>query len=115
MQTKMVQIVKASLKEHDTKGYEMFVSAMESASGVTTQKRFYMSEYGYSNTREVLLGKTETLNKADNYDRYEIENITKWWKKLATKRYNNIVADGRIRKTLEVWNQDSMNKIDIIR
>jgi len=74
-----------------------------------------MSEYGYSNTREVLLGKTDTLTKADNYDRYEIENITTWWKKLATKRYNNIVADGRIRKTLEVWNQDSMNKIDIIR
>ena len=64
MQTKMVQIVKASLKEHDTKGYEMFVSAMESASGVTTQKRFYMSEYGYSNTKDVLLGKTETLTNS---------------------------------------------------
>jgi len=115
MQTKMVQIVKASLKEHDTKAYNMFIGAMESATGVTTQKRFYMSEYGYSNTKEVLLGNTDTLIKADNYDRYEIENITTWWKKLATKRYNNIVADGRIRKTLEVWNQESMNKIDIIR
>ena len=115
MQTKMVQIIKASLKEHDTTAYNMFTSAMESATGVTTQKRFYMSEYGYSNTKDVLLGKTNTLIKADNYDRYELENITKWWKKLATKRYNNIVADGRIRKELEVWNQDSMNKIDIIR
>jgi len=115
IQSKMVQIIKSSLKEHDTKAYNMFVSAMESATGVTTQKRFYMSEYGYSNTKDVLLGKTETLNKADNYDRFELENITKWWKKLATKRYNNIVADGRIRKELEVWNQDSMNKIDIIR
>ena len=115
MQTKMVQIVKASLKEHDTKAYNMFLTAMESATGVTTQKRFYMSEYGYSNTREVLLGKTDTLIKADNYDRYELENISTWWKKLAIKRYNNIVADGRIRKTLEVWNKDTMNKIDIIR
>ena len=115
IQSKMVQIIKSSLKEHDTKAYNMFVSAMENATGVTTQKRFYMSEYGYSNTKDVLLGKTETLNKADNYDRFELENITKWWKKLATKRYNNIVADGRIRKELEVWNQDSMNKIDIIR
>ena len=88
---------------------------MESATGVTTQKRFYMSEYGYSNTKDVLLGNTDKLIKADNYDRYEIENITTWWKKLASKRYNNIVADGRIRKELEVWNKDTMNKIDIIR
>ena len=115
MQTKMVGIVKASLKEHDTHAYNLFNDAMTNATGVTTQKRFYMSEYGYSNTREVLLGNTDQLLKADNYDRYELENITAWWKKLASKRYNNIVADGRIRKDLEVWNQDSMNKIDIIR
>ena len=115
MQTKMVSIIKASLKEHDTKAYNMFVSAMENATGVTTQKRFYMSEYGYSNTKDVLLGKTNTLTKAENYDRFELDNITKWWKKLATKRYNNVVADGRIKKELEVWNQESMNKITIIR
>ena len=74
-----------------------------------------MSEYGYSNVREVLLGNTDTLVKADNYDRFELENVTKWWRKLATKRYNNIVADGRIRTNLEVWNADTMNSIDIVR
>ena len=74
-----------------------------------------MSEYGYSNVRDVLLGKTETLNKAENYDRFELENVTKWWRKLATKRYNNIIADGRIRNNLEVWNADTMNSIDIVR
>ena len=115
MQTKMVQVIKASLKEHDTTAYNMFVTAMEKATGVTTQKRFYMSEYGYSNVREVLLGNTDTLVKADNYDRFELENVTKWWRKLATKRYNNIVADGRIRTNLEVWNADTMNSIDIVR
>ena len=115
MQTKMVGIIKASLKEHDTKAYNMFVSAMENATGVTTQKRFYSSEYGYSNTKDVLLGKTNVLTKAENYDRFELDNITKWWKKLATKRYNNVVADGRIRKKLEVWNAETMNEIDIIR
>ena len=35
------------------------------------------------------------------------------WK--TTFYHNNIVADGRIRKELEVWNKDTMNKIDIIR
>ena len=30
-----------------------------------------MSEYGYSNTKDVLLGKTDKLIKAYNYDRFE--------------------------------------------
>ena len=115
MQIKMVGIIKSSLKEHDTKAYELFKKEIENASDVTTQKRFYMSEYGYSNVKDVLLGKTETLTKAENYDRFELNNIIKWWKKLAIKRYNNIVADGRIRKELEVWSKDTMHKIDIVR
>ena len=115
MQTKMVGVIKASLKEHDTKAYELFNTAMEKAGGVTTQKRFYMGEYGYSNAKEVLLGKEKTLTKAENYDRFELDNIVTWWKKNATKRYNKMIAEGKVRTELEVWNQDTMNKIDIIR
>ena len=111
----MVGIIKASLKEYDTKAYDIFTKEITKASDVTTQKRFYMSEYGYANVKDVLLGKTNTLTKADNYDRFELEGVVKWWKKLAIKRYNNIVKDGRIRKELEVWNSESMDKIDIIR
>tara|TARA_B100002019_G_scaffold286434_1_gene296893 strand:- start:439 stop:1551 length:1113 start_codon:yes stop_codon:yes gene_type:complete len=114
-QTKMIQIIKASLKEHDTKGYELFCDVINKSTDVTTQKRFYMSQYGYSNTRDVLLGKTDKLQKAENYDRFELPEIIKWWKKLATKRHNNLMSDGRIRKELEVWNHDTIDKIDIIR
>ena len=115
MQTKMVGVIKTSLKEHDSKAYELFSKEIAKASDVTTQKRFYMSTYGYENVRDVLLGKTNVLTKSQSYDKFELENIVTWWKKLATKRYTNVVADGRIRKELEVWNKDSMNKIDIIR
>jgi len=115
MQTKMVGVIKASLKEHDTKAYELFTAAMEKAGGVTTQKRFYMGEYGYSNAKEVLLGKEKVLTKADNYDKFELDNIVSWWKKNATKRYNKMIAEGKVRTELEVWNKDTMNKIDIIR
>lgn len=115
MQTKMVGVIKASLKEHDTKAYELFTGAMEKAGGVTTQKRFYMGEYGYSNAKEVLLGKEKVLTRAENYDRFELDNIVAWWKKNATKRYNKMIAEGKVRTELEVWNQDTMNKIDIIR
>ena len=115
MQTKMVGIIKSSLKEHDTKAYEMFCKEIGKSSDITTQKRFYKSEWGYLNVKEVLLGNTDKLEKAENFDRFELPAIVEWWKKKATKRYNNIISDGRVRKELEVWNQDSMNKIDIIR
>ena len=115
MQTKIVGITKASLKEHDEKLYKEFVSAMKKATGVTTQKRFYMSEYGYSNSRDVLLGETDVLTKADNYDRFHFDNIIVWWKKYATKRYDKMISEDRLRTKLEVWNENTMNKIDIIR
>lgn len=115
MQTKMVGILKSNLKKHDQKAYEIFNTAIENASGVTTQKRFYMSEYGYSNVRDVLLGKTDALNKGENFDRFEFDNVIAWWKKHATKRYENVKEQGRLRNELEVWNQATMNTIDIIR
>ena len=115
MQTKMVGVVKSSLKEYDTKAYELFCNAMNDAGKITTQKRFYMSEYGYSNVKNVLLGKETVLTKADNYDSFELDNIVTWWKKKATKRYNKMISEKKVRKELEVWNQNTMNDIDIIR
>ena len=115
MQTKMVGVIKASLKKHDAKAHEMFSKEIEKAGDVTTQKRFYMGEYGYANAKDVLLGKTESLIEADNFDRFELDSIFEWWKKKATNRYNKLMTDNKVRKELEVWNQDTMNKIDIIR
>ena len=114
-QTKMIQVLKSNLKEHDVKAYELFDNVIKKSTDVTTQKRFYMSEYGYKNVRDVLLGNTDTLEKAENFDRFELENVIDWWKKKAVKRYSNLVSDGRIRKDLEVWNSETINKIDIIR
>ena len=44
-----------------------------------------------------------------------MEHIVKWWTQMASKRYTKMVSENRLRRELEVWNQDSMNKIDIIR
>ena len=115
MQTAFVGIIKRSLKEHDEKAYQLFCDKIQTAAEVTTTKRFYMSEWGFSNTRDVLLGKTDKLEKAESFDRYELPAIIEWWKKKATKRYNNVVADDRIRKELEVWRPDTIHTIDIIR
>jgi len=74
-----------------------------------------MSEYGYSNAKDVLLGKTDKLELAENFERFELENVIKWWKKYSTKRYDKMIKEKRLRTELEVWNKDTMNKIDIIR
>ena len=111
----MVGIIKSSLKEHDTHAYELFSKEIAKAGDVTTQKRFYMSEYGYSNAKDVLLGKTDKLIPSDNYDKFELDNVITWWKNKSSKRYDKLITDNRIRKELEVWNADTMNKIDIIR
>jgi hypothetical protein len=50
-----------------------------------------------------------------NYDRFELENVIAWWKKNASKRYDKMIRENRLRNKLEVWNKDSMNEIDIIR
>ena len=114
-QTKMIGTIKSSLKEHDTKAYELFSDAMNVAGEVTTQKRIYMSEYGYSNVKDILLGKTDKLERAENFELFELDNVIQWGKKHAPKRNNKMIAEKKVRKDLEVWNQHTMNKIDIIR
>ena len=113
--TKMISLIRMKLRETDIELHDKFVAAMKKAEGVTTQKRFYMSDYGYENVKDVLLGKTDTLIKGPNYHKHDLENIISWWKKKATSRYDKLKSEDRIRKELEVWNADTMNKIDIIR
>ena len=96
----MIGLVKQNLKRLDTVGYNHFVKAMEKATGVTTQKRFYMSEWGYSNTRDVILGNTDKLIKAENFDRFEMDGILAWWKNKASKRFDNVTSQGRKRTEL---------------
>jgi hypothetical protein len=111
--TAIIGMVKRALK--GTEYYDSFVKSMAKAEGITTQKRFYMCDYGYSNIKDILLGKTDKLIKGDNYDKFELENLIKWWKNKATKRYNKLKEETKLRTELEIWNNQTMNKIDIIR
>ena len=62
-----------------------------------------------------LLGEADELKKGDLWDRHELENVIQWWRKKATKRYESLKKDGRLRTEIEVWKKDNMDKIDIIR
>jgi len=112
-QTKMISVIKSSLKDVEPEEYKKFVQTFNDAKGLTEKKRSYMSDFGYENVKEYLNLETDTLIKKDNYDRYSFEGVVDWWKNKASKRYESLKADGRLRTELETWNNNA--DIDIIR
>ena len=95
------------------KSNDKFVQTYTDAKGLTEQKRAYMSDYGYDNVKEYMNMETNELRRKDNYDRYSFDDIVKWWRNKASKRYDTLQSDGRLRNDLEVWNTNE--NIDIIR
>ena len=115
-QTKMVSIIKSSLKSHDIDAYTKFCQTFLNAKGLTEKKRSFYSTYGYDaqSVKDYLNLKTTELKKAENYERFELEKLIEWWRKKASKRYDNLKADGRLRTDVETWNVNA-DDIDIIR
>ena len=113
-QTKMIAWIKNSLKEHgkDEKLKE-FNSIIEQAFNLTQKKRFYTSDYGYKNVREVILGEQDKLIRGQNWDKFHLDNIISWWKRKAGKRYEKLKQEGRFRDQVELWTED--DNIQIIR
>ena len=113
-QTKMISWIKNSLKEHkqDQKLKE-FNSVIDQAFNLTQKKRFYISDYGYQNVREVILGEQEKLIRGQNWDKFHLDNIISWWKRKAGKRYEKLKQEGRFRDKVELWTED--DNIQIIR
>ena len=110
-QTKMISLIKNSLEDKDK--LKQFNSVINMAFGLTQKKRFYISDYGYANVREVLTEKHSTLIPGQNWDKFHLDNIIKWWKKKATKRYDKLKQEGRFRDKVELWTED--DHIQIIR
>ena len=110
-QTKMIASIKKSLKDQNK--LQHFNAVIEMAFGLTQKKRFYISDYGYGNVREVIRGDQDKLVRGQNWDKFYLDNIISWWKRKATKRYETLKRDGRFRDKVELWSQD--DNIQIIR
>ena len=100
-------------KALDGDDLEKFKSTIANAKKLTEQKRYYVSNYGIENYIDIVNGKTNEIVKAPNYDRFHDNELIEWWRKLATKRFDKLHGEGRLRNDLEVWTKDS--QIDIIR
>ena len=113
-QTKMISIIKTSLRGVDDDAYNKFVQTYLDAKGLTEQKRAYMSDYGFNNVKEYMNMETDELRKKDNFDRYSFDGVVDWWRKKAVNRFETLKGDGRLRNELETWNTNASD-IDIIR
>ena len=110
-QSKMIRIIKNSLQ--DKEKLEHFNAVIDMAFGLTQKKRFYISDYGYSNVREVIMEEQDKLVRGPNWDKFYLENIIAWWKKKAGKRYEKLKQEDRFRTKVELWTED--DDIQIIR
>ena len=113
-QTKMIAWTKNSLKEYGKiEKLNKFNAVIDMAFGLTQKKRFYISDYGYGNVREVINEEQDHLVKGPNWDKFHLDSIISWWKRKATKRYETLKRDGRFRDKVELWTED--DNIQIIR
>ncbi len=110
-QTKMIASIKKSLQDEEK--LNEFNDVIDMAFGLTQKKRFYISDYGYGNVREVIRGDQDKLIRGPNWDKFHLDNIISWWKRKATKRYEKLKQEGRFRDKVELWTED--DNIQIIR
>ena len=92
---------------------KQFTDTIDMALNLTQKKRFYISDYGYGNVREVIAGEQDKLIRGQNWDKFYLDNIISWWKKKAGKRYEKLKSEGRFRTEVELWAEDE--DIQIIR
>ena len=85
----MISIIKKSLPPN-TPMLTAFTACIDHAKGLTERKRTFLGKFDYTAERAV-----------------------EWWRKKATKRYEKLRSEGRIRRELEIWGQNQ--NIDIIR
>ena len=110
MTNNILSSIKKALDKDETKEFN---EVIEKAKSLIEQKRYYVSNYGIENYVDIVNGNSDTIQKSSNYDRYELTEIIEWWKKKATKRYDKLKEQDRIRNDIEIWSNDC--NIDIIR
>ena len=74
----MISIIRNSLKDEEK--LKEFNSCIEHAKSLTEKKRYYFGKFEHS-----------------------MDEAITWWKKKATKRYEKLQSQDRVRTQLEIW------------
>jgi len=108
---KIISLTKAALKGTSEGG--TFQATIEKAKGLTEQKRYYISDYGFNNMVDYVNCKTDVLIPGENYEKHKLVNLIEWWRNKSINRYETLNSEGRLRSELEIWT--SGKDIQIIR
>jgi hypothetical protein len=91
IQTKMISIIKNSLMYHECLDkLNEFNSSIKHAMSLTEKKRYYLGDF-----------------------RHTAQQAIDWWKKKASRRYDKLTREGRVRTKLEIWEPGA--DLEIIR
>jgi hypothetical protein len=113
---KMISIIKSHLKEYNPDMLKEFSTYIKERCETKQQKRFYTSDFGFKNIREHMLNGDELIN--GDREKYDLQNLIKYWKIKSSKRYNKLISEGRLRNELEKYSVNSIKngiEFDMIR
>lgn len=111
--TKIIQIIKSHLKEFDIEKYNEFNEFTKNSMKSKTKKRYYYTNFGYSNIKEHILSNGEVgLIKKDNFQNHSLENLISYWKKKAQKRWEKLNSENRLKTELEVYSIEKIEQMD---
>ena len=108
---KIISLTKAALK--GTPEGDTFIATIGKAKGLTEQKRYYISDYGFKNMIDYVNCKTDVLIPGENYQKHNLVNLIEWWRNKACNRYETLYNEERLKTELEIWT--SGKEIQIIR
>lgn len=106
---KIISLVKNNIENEYQK--IRFDNIITTALSLTEQKRYYISTYGFKNSIDYILGNDDLLIKSENYNKFYLENILNWWKIKATKRYEKLIIENKLRNVVELQTTENLDNI----
>lgn len=103
---RFLKILSNNLSEAGESDRVCKLEAMKKGLKLFTAKRYYYTNYGFKNWKDHI-EHGEKLISGDNY-KWNFDNLVSWWKVKASKRYNKLKTEGRIKNDIEVWDIDSI-------
>jgi hypothetical protein len=115
---KAISILKNHLKHYNEESYKEFNLFTKNKMKAKTKKRYYYSDFGFSNVKEhVNSGGEIPLTEGQNFHKHNLDYMIKWWKNKAQKRFDSLKERGMIREGLEIYTMETINNnsIDMVR